>query len=64
MSGYSHCYGSDGGTGIPINMKVPVGRGGNLGVWELNGAKSKVLNKFVYSKCQYCGKYIYAGKQE
>ena len=58
-----HCYGSDGGSGIPENLKVPEGQGGNKEVWELNITKTKIITKAIYSKCQYCGKYIYAGEK-
>ena len=54
-----HCYGSDGGSGIPNNLKVAEGRGGDKEVWELNGAKTKVNKKYIYSRCQYCQKYLY-----
>ena len=54
-----HCYGSDGGSGIPENLKVATGRGGSEVVWELNNDKSQVLGKYNYLRCQYCMKYRY-----
>ena len=59
-----HCFGSDGGTGIPNNTKVPEGRGGTYEVWTLNAQRTKVTVKEYYSKCQYCEKYYYAGNIE
>lgn len=59
LVGYSHCFGSDGGTGIPANMKVAEGRGGNYEVWTLNAQGTKILKQEIYSRCQYCQKYIY-----
>ena len=64
LPGYGHCFGSDGGSVIPQNMKVAEGRGGNQEIWTLNAAKSKILKQEIYSKCQFCGKYIYAGIKE
>ena len=64
LVGYSHCFGSDGGSGIPQNMKVPEGRGGEQEVWTLSANKNKIEKKERYSKCQFCGKYIYAGEKE
>ena len=52
-----HCYGSDGGSGIPANLKVLPGQGGSKEVWELSTNKSAILSKAVYNKCQYCCKY-------
>lgn len=59
-----HCYGSDGGSGIPDNLKVPKGQGGTIEVWELDALKANILSKANYSKCQYDGSYIYAGETE
>lgn len=59
-----HCYGSDGGSGIPDNLKVEKGRGGEVESWQLDSKKEVVEKKEIYSKCQYCGKHIYAGKKE
>lgn len=64
LSGYSHCFGSDGGSGIPQNMKVAEGRGGEQEIWTLSANKNKIDKKEIYSKCQFCGKYIYAGIKE
>lgn len=57
-----HCFGSDGGTGIPKQLKVKEGLGGNKEVWTLDAAKTIIQSKQIYSKCQYCGKYLYAGE--
>ena len=61
--GYSHCFGLDGGSGIPQNMKVAEGRGGNQEIWTLSANKNKIDKKEVYSRCQFCQKYIYAGEK-
>lgn len=58
-----HCYGSDGGSGIPENLKVPEGQGGSKEVWELDSKKEAIINKAIYSTCQYCGKFTYAGEK-
>lgn len=52
-----HCFGSDGGTGIPTNLKVAEGRGGGFETWKLNANKSKILNKYKVERCQYCQKF-------
>lgn len=57
ISPAGHCYGSDGGSGIPQILKVAEGQGGDIEVWETN--KDQLISKAVYSKCQYCGKGIY-----
>lgn len=49
-----HCFGSDGGSGIPQNLKVAKGRGGTFEVWRLNKPKSKILSKYTAERCQYC----------
>ena len=54
-----HCFGSDGGSGIPANLKVAKGRGGDFEIWKLNAQKNKVLTKQVFGRCQYCLKYNY-----
>lgn len=54
-----HCYGSDGGSGIPSNFKVLAGRGGDFEVWELSQNKQTVLRRMIFSRCQYCQKYYY-----
>lgn len=56
-----HCYGNDGGSGMPEHLKVAPGRGGKVEAWQLDANKTKVLEKINYNKCQFCGKYIYAG---
>lgn len=57
-----HCFGSDGGTGIPLKDKVLKGRGGDQEVWKLSADKSQILAKQQYFKCQYCQKYVYSGE--
>ena len=52
-----HCFGSDGGSGIPSNLKVAKGRGGEFEVWKLSSNKSKILNKYKVERCQYCLKH-------
>lgn len=52
-----HCFGSDGGTGIPENLKVAPGRGGEFEVWKLSATKLSILAKYRVEKCQYCLKY-------
>lgn len=54
-----HCYGSDGGSGIPKELKVTKDRGGDFEVWELSTDKETVKTKEVYNRCQYCLKYAY-----
>ena len=56
-----HCYGSDGGTGIPDKDKVATGRGGNVEAWTLSADSKTILEKASYLKCQFCQKYV---KQE
>lgn len=55
-----HCFGSDGGSGIPQNLKVAPGRGGSKEVWTLNSQKTKVLKKEIYERCQYCLRYHFS----
>mgnify|MGYP001563042721 CR=1 FL=1 len=55
-----HCFGSDGGSGIPENLKVPTGRGGEKEVWTLDALKEKVEAKEIYLECQYCGKMSFS----
>ena len=52
-----HCYGSDGGSGIPEILKVVPGRGGEFEVWRLNANRQQILNKYRVEKCQFCEKY-------
>ena len=59
-----HCFGSDGGSGIPENLKVAPGRGGEQEVWKLNAQKTKILTMAIYEKCQYCGKLNYVKDKE
>ena len=55
-----HCFGSDGGSGIPENLKVAEGRGGEVEVWTLDAKKEVVETKEVYNRCQYCLKLDFA----
>ena len=64
LAGYSHCFGSDGGSGIPQNMKVAPGRGGDQEVWTLSTNKNKIDKKEIYSRCQFCLKYLYVQDKE
>ena len=59
-----HCYGSDGGSGIAENLKVPKDQGGNKEVYTLDSKKETIINKAVYLKCQYCGRFLYAGESK
>ena len=52
-----HCFGSDGGSGIPANLKVPEGQGGEFRVQKLSDDKTKIEEDAYYERCQYCGKY-------
>ena len=54
-----HCFGSDGGSGVPDNLKVSSGRGGEKEVWELDAKKEKINKKEIYNQCQFCLKYTY-----
>lgn len=59
-----HCFGSDGGSGIPENMKVEPGKGGEQEVWTLDPSGNTVLKQEIYEKCQFCGKVNYVGTKE
>ena len=59
-----HCYGSDGGSGTPENLKVASGRGGEQEVWTLSNDKNKIEKQEIYSRCQYCLKYSYVRDKE
>lgn len=59
-----HCYGSDGGSGIPDNLKVPTGRGGEFRVQKLSLDRETLLEDAYYNKCQFCGKYSYVESKE
>ena len=59
-----HCYGSDGGSGIPANLKVAPGRGGEFEVWTLDAIKEKVEKQEIYERCQYCQKLNYVRDKE
>ena len=54
-----HCYGSDGGSGIPDNLKVPTGQGGEFEVWKLSPDKQTLLEDAYYNRCQYCQKFTF-----
>ena len=54
-----HCFGSDGGSGIPSNLKVASNRGGEQEVWTLSASGNKIEKKEIYERCQYCLKYNY-----
>lgn len=54
-----HCFGSDGGSGIPHNLKVAKGRGGEFEVMKLSHDKEKVEEDAYYARCQYCLKYTF-----
>lgn len=59
-----HCYGSDGGSGIPEILKVSKGQGGDKEVWEIDKIKDELLSKAIYSFCQYCNKATYVQETE
>ena len=52
-----HCFGSDGGTGIPVDLKVLPGRGGTFEAYQLNEIKTAIIKKYKVERCQYCQKY-------
>ena len=54
-----HCFGNDGGSGIPQNMKVQEGRGGEFRVQKLSVDKEKLEEDAYYNRCQYCGHYTF-----
>ena len=55
-----HCYGSDGGSGIPENLKVEKGRGGEFEVATLSLDKEIIEKTEIYERCQYCLKFNYS----
>ena len=59
-----HCFGSDGGTGIPENLKVPIGRGGEIRAWELDSKREAILQDNWYLICQYCLKAVFVETNE
>lgn len=59
-----HCYGSDGGSGVPNNLKVDTGRGGEFRVQKLSVDKLKLEEDAYYNRCQYCLKYSYVESKE
>lgn len=54
-----HCFGSDGGSGIPQNLKVAEGKGGEFQVATLSSDKESIEKLEIYSRCQFCQKYTY-----
>ena len=58
-----HCFGLDGGSGIPENLKVAPGRGGSFEVWRLNAQKTQIISQATYIRCQYCQKYNYENER-
>ena len=59
-----HCYGSDGGSGIPKDQKVAEGRGGEQEVWTLSADKLSIDKQEIYARCQYCLKLSYVKNKE
>ena len=59
-----HCYGSDGGHGIPEHLKVEPGRGGEFRVQKLSTDKQAIIEDAYYNRCQYCLKYAYVETKE
>ena len=59
-----HCFGSDGGSGIPENLKVAPGRGGEQEVWTLDAKGETIGKKEIYERCQYCLKLSYVRDKE
>lgn len=57
-----HCFGSDGGSGIPDNLKVAEGRGGSFELWKLSTNKNSVTDKYATTRCQYCLQYYVSEK--
>ena len=57
-----HCFGSDGGSGIPLNLKVATGRGGEFELDKLSANKQTILNRYLAERCQYCLKYNVTGE--
>lgn len=45
-----HCFGSDGGSGIPENLKVPTGRGGEFRVQKLSADKTVLEEDAIYER--------------
>lgn len=59
-----HCFGSDGGSGIPKELKVEKGRGGEFEVNKLSQDKNNILKKYNSERCQYCLKYFITGEKK
>lgn len=58
-----HCFGSDGGSGIPESMKVLKGRGGEQRIWDVD-IDDKIKEDAWYERCQYCLKYHFVETNE
>ncbi len=60
-----HCFGDDGGSGVPEQLKVGTGRGGEARVVDLAEDGQSFKEDAYYNRCQYCLKYTYVeSKQE
>lgn len=57
-----HCFGSDGGSGIPENLKVLPGRGGEVEAWGTDDAQQETVIKETYLRCQFCRKFSFVGE--
>lgn len=55
-----HCFGSDGGSGIPENLKVALGRGGTHEIVETGADKTEIIGRYDYLRCQFCMKYKFS----
>ena len=55
-----HCYGSDGGSGVPYDIKVATGRGGDQEVWTVSLDGKQIEKMELYLRCQFCQKYVYS----
>ena len=49
-----HCFGSDGGSGIPELLKIATGRGGEFDMDKLSANKKDILASYKAERCQYC----------
>lgn len=54
-----HCYGSEGGTGVPEGLRVREGRGGEYRVQKLSTDRERLEEDAYYVRCQYCLKYSF-----
>lgn len=55
-----HCFGADGGSGVPQHRRVVSGRGGSQEVWTLSQDGERITKKEVYLRCQFCQKYVFS----